>query len=346
VNAPLAQPIDTVPAILTVYQSRIAQAMRAQELSPKTMTGRMSGYHMGWLDETGRLARTQGAGKLVRPSLCLWACEACGGSVDEAMPAATALEWLHNFTLIHDDIQDNDVARHGRPTLWTIWGAAQGINAGDALHALAFRALSTAHVDPQRGIRAVHALSRATLEVVEGQCLDLSMEGSVQVPLRGYVRMVRAKTGALLGASLEMGALMAGAPDRTVRRFRRAGYTLGLAFQMRDDWLGTWGDSELTGKSSAGDVHRRKASLPMVVAYAVLPKSRRGALAQAFAQKNDEATLTIRELLDEAGGAELTRATPQRFAQRAILEMRHCGIAQPALEDFEELAHYVANRSH
>jgi geranylgeranyl diphosphate synthase type I len=342
----LAQQVDTAPAILTVYQARIGEAMRAQELAPQTMTGRMSGYHMGWLDESGRCARTQPAGKLVRPALCLWACEACGGNADEAMPAATALEWLHNFTLIHDDIQDNDVERHGRPTLWTIWGSAQGINAGDALHALAFRALSTAHVDPHRCVRAVHALSRATLEVVEGQCLDLSMEGSVRVPLRGYVRMVRAKTGALLGASLEIGAIMAGAPDRTIRRFRRAGYTLGLAFQMRDDWLGTWGDSAVTGKSSAGDVHRRKASLPTIVAYAALPESRRGALAEAFAVKSDEATLRIRELLEAAGGAELTRAMPQRFAEKAMFEMRGCGIAQNALQDFEELAQYVANRPH
>lgn len=158
--------------------------------------------------------------------------------------------------------------------------------------------------------------------------------------------MVRAKTGALLGASLEMGAIMSGMPDRTVRRFRRAGYTLGLAFQMRDDWLGTWGDSELTGKSSAGDIHRRKASLPIIAAHAALAKPRRAALVEAFAQKSDEATQQIRELLEEAGGAELTRATPQRFAEKAILEMRNCGIPQRSLDNFKDLAHYVANRSH
>jgi geranylgeranyl diphosphate synthase type I len=344
-NAPVTQPLPAFPSILNAYTARIAATMRAQALSPKTMTGRMAGFHMGWLDETGH-ARIGATGKLVRPSLCLWACEACGGSVDDALPAAIALEWLHNFTLIHDDIQDDDTERHGRPTLWTLWGIAQGINAGDALHALAFRALSESHADPERRIRAVRALSLATLEVVEGQCLDLSLEGRVQIPLRGYLRMVRAKTGALLGAALEIGALVAGAPERTVLRFRHAGYLLGLAFQMRDDWLGTWGNAAVTGKSAAGDVARRKASLPVVAAYAVLDPDKRSEFAEAFARAGDAATRRIRELLNAAGGAELTRDAPQRFAEKAARVVRSCDLPEQQCEDFEQLARYVANRSH
>lgn len=339
------QTLDAIPSILTVHQQRIAAAMRADALAPDSMTGKMSGYHMGWLDKEGR-ERAVTTGKLVRPSLCLWACEANGGSVDAAVPAATALEWVHNFTLIHDDIQDGDRERHGRATLWTLWGVAQGINAGDALHALAFRALSESSADPLRSLRAVLALSRATLEVVEGQCLDLSLEGRVHVSVRGYLRMVRAKTGALLGASLEIGALMAGAPEPVIRRFRHAGELLGLAFQMRDDWLGTWGDSAVTGKSAAGDVRRRKASLPMVAAYAALPEKDRAQLSDAFAQDTEDATARIYRLLEQAGGAELTREAPHRFAQRAIGVVRSCGISPRPLEDFSELARYVANRPH
>jgi geranylgeranyl diphosphate synthase type I len=344
-STPLAStPVDALPSILTTYPPRVAGAMREEALAPTSMTGRMSGYHIGWLDDVGRERRAV-TGKLVRPSLCLWACEACGGEAGDAIPAATAVEWVHNFTLVHDDIQDGDRDRHGRPTVWAVWGVAQAINAGDALHALAFRVLTESGIDPERTLRAVRALSTATLEVVEGQCLDLALEGRVQIPVRAYLRMVRAKTGALLGAALEMGALTAGAPLATVRRFRRAGYLLGLSFQMRDDWLGTWGDSAVTGKSSAGDVGRRKASLPLVAAYHALPPAAQLRLLRAFAERTDEATCEIRALLDDAGGACLTRDAPQQFAQKSVSVIASCGVPARFLSAFREMALYVANRS-
>ncbi len=338
------QPIDALPSMLSVYPERIAKAMREAALRPTTVTGRMSGYHMGWLDERGN-PRARPTGKLIRPSLCLWACEACGGDADAAIGAATAVEWVHNFTLVHDDIQDGDRNRHGRATVWAVWGVAQGINAGDALHALAFRALAEGMAEPERTMRAVSALSTATLEVVEGQCLDLSLEGRVQIPLRAYLRMVRAKTGALLSVGLVMGAIAAGAPERIVQRFRRAGYLLGLAFQMRDDWLGTWGDPTLTGKSSAGDVGRRKASFPLVAAYHALPSQKQRRLLEAFAERTDEATQEIRTLLHEAGGAELTLSAPLRFAEKSIDVVSSCGVRAPFLDAYREMATYVASRS-
>ncbi|HEY9086166.1 MAG TPA: polyprenyl synthetase family protein [Candidatus Tyrphobacter sp.] len=345
-NTPLAQTrVDELPSILTLYPARVASAMRTAALAPRSMTGRMSGYHMGWLDETGHERRSV-TGKLIRPSLCLWACDACGGDTENALAAATALEWVHNFTLVHDDIQDGDRDRHGRPTLWTLWGVAQGINAGDALHALAFRVLTESGADPERTLRAVRALSTATLEVVEGQCLDLALEGRVQVPVHGYLRMVRAKTGALLGAALEIGALIAGASPATARRYRRAGYLLGLAFQMRDDWLGTWGDSAITGKSSAGDIGRRKASFALVAAYHALPPHEQRRLLDAFAQRTDEATREIRVLLEDAGGAELTRTAPLRFAEKAVAVIASCDVPAQSLTAFREMAGYVASRSH
>lgn len=344
-STPLTQPpLDALPSMLTTYPARVAVAMREEALASKSMTGRMSGYHMGWLDEHGR-ERPNVAGKLVRPSLCLWACEACGGNADDAIPAATAVEWVHNFTLVHDDIQDGDRDRHGRPTVWAVWGVAQAINAGDALHALAFRVLTRSVINPERRLCAVRALSTATLEVVEGQCLDLALEGRVEIPLRGYLRMVRAKTGALLGAALEMGALVGGAPEAAVRRFRRAGYLLGLAFQMRDDWLGTWGDSALTGKSSAGDIGRRKASYPLVAAYHALSPQKQKRLRDAFVERTDEATREIRALLQEAGGPELTSAAPARFAQKAVAVIASCDPPAKFLDAFAEMATYVASRS-
>ncbi|MGH7738461.1 MAG: polyprenyl synthetase family protein [Candidatus Tyrphobacter sp.] len=343
-SSPLTQPLGALPSILEIYPARIARAMRELAIASRSMTGRMSGYHMGWLDERGD-ERVGVAGKLVRPSLCLWACEACAGMADDAIPAACAVEWIHNFTLVHDDIQDGDRDRHGRPTVWAVWGVAQAINAGDALHALAFRVLTRSVVNSEHRLQAVRALSTATLEVVEGQCLDLALEGRIQIPLRGYLRMVRAKTGALLSAALEMGALVAGASPSTVRSFRRAGYLLGLAFQMRDDWLGTWGNSVLTGKSSGGDIGRRKASYPLIAAYHVLPPHEQQRLRAAFAERTEESTREIRALLANAGGPELTREAPLRFARKAVSVIASCRPPATALDAFEEMATYVASRS-
>ena len=332
------------PPVLTRYRPLIAGFMRANTLSSRWQTGRMTSYHMGWADRHGSPVAF-GAGKLVRPSLCLWACEACGADPSRALAAAAALEWLHNFTLIHDDIQDGDRERRYRETVWSVWGAAQGINAGDALFALAFKTLAGDRTHPERALRAAEAIAAATLEVVEGQCLDLNLEGRADAAVRTYLRMVRAKTGALIGASLEVGALMATAPPSTVARFRLAGRRLGTAFQIRDDWLGVWGDPAHTGKSTNGDVSRRKLTYPIVAGYAALSPIQRNRLRELFGSKEMIAESEIRSLLGQAGGAELTRGAPGRFAEKAIAAVARCGIRSQYVEVFAEVARYVADRT-
>jgi geranylgeranyl diphosphate synthase type I len=332
------------PALLGRYQPLIRSCLRATAPSATSLLGRMAGYQMGWVDRHGR-ACEPAMGKLVRPSLCLWACEACGGDVHAALPAAAALEWIHNFTLVHDDIQDGDRTRRNRETVWSVWGAAQGINAGDALHALAYAALASARHQPARALRATRVIAAATLEVIEGQCADLELEGKPDAMPREYARMIRMKTGALLGAALEAGAIMAGARAPTRRRLRTAGRLLGMAFQTRDDWLGMWGDPAVTGKSRASDVSRRKVTYPVVAAFAALPVSRRERLRELFQSRAPGVDHEIRALLDEAGGAERTRRTPARLAERAIVAVRGCGLDGRFIDDFTEVARYVANRS-
>src|SRR5579872_6144773 len=200
--------------------------MRERRLPGAWLSGKMVSYHMGWTDASGNEIRIK-TGKLIRPSLCLWACRASGGDAEWALPAAAAIEWFHNFTLVHDDIQDEDRRRHGRETVWSLWGIPQGINAGDAMQALAFLSMARDGEHPDRAIRAIAAIASAGLTVIEGQCLDLELEGQVDTTLRAYLRMVAAKTGALLGASVEAGALLAGADDATAALFRRAGRLLG-----------------------------------------------------------------------------------------------------------------------
>jgi geranylgeranyl diphosphate synthase type I len=329
--------------LLARYRAIIDAYLRATAPPVTSLMGRMIAYHMGWADRHGRSC-TPAAGKLVRPSLCLWACEACGGEVTAALPAAAALEWTHNFTLVHDDIQDGDRERRHRETVWSLWGAAQGINAGDALHALASMALATDGAHPARRLRATHSISAATLEVIDGQCSDLELEGRPETSPREYRRMIRAKTGALLGASLESGAIIAGAEARTARAFRAAGRLLGMAFQVRDDWLGMWGDPEIMGKSGGTDIGRRKVTYPVVAGYAALREPERARMRELFRSHSPGADREIRRLLVEAGGPELTRSTPARFAERAAATLMRCELGGRFIDEFLEVARYVANR--
>jgi geranylgeranyl diphosphate synthase, type I len=332
------------PLLLSRYRSIISEYMRERALPAPWLSAKMVAYHMGWVDKAGRV-QTLKAGKLVRPSLCLWACAACGEDAPIALPVAAAIEWFHNFTLVHDDIQDGDRTRHSRETVWSLWGVAQGINAGDAMQALAFRSIATDVPDANRALRAVAVLSDAGLIVIEGQCLDLELEGDLETTLRGYLRMVAAKTGALLGASLETGAIVGGAGERVARLFRRAGRLLGTAFQIRDDFLGMYGDPAQTGKSSTGDANRFKMTYPVVAGARTMSTLQRRRLREIFRAKHEDPEPKLRALLDEVDGRELTRTAAERYAAKAVAVVERSGIAKDALDAFEEVAYYVATRS-
>lgn len=223
-------------------------------------------YHMGWADEQFRPVHAP-TGKRLRPVFCLLACEVCGGNWEHALPAAAAVELIHNFSLIHDDIEDGDRTRRGRPTVWALWGIPQGLNAGDALFVLAHQALlrlGDRGVPPDRVVEAVHILDRACLRLTEGQYLDLLFEAVPDVTVGQYVQMVERKTGALLSAACELGALVAAAPPSFREQMARFGHYVGLAFQIRDDYLGIWGDPQRTGKPVGSDLQRRKKTYPVV----------------------------------------------------------------------------------
>jgi len=257
VPAPLARYRRDVDAFLKSFLDRDTCARLT----------RMTRYHMGWEDEAGRSA--ENAGKGLRPSLLLLVCEAAGGDWRRAIPAAAAVELVHNFSLIHDDIQDRDTERHHRPTVWSVWGEAQAINAGDALLALARLALLRLHeegVPSAAVLQAARALDERTLEMVEGQVMDLAFEDAGHVGLDEYLSMIEKKTGALFACSFEIGALVGGCETETAETLGRAGLLLGQAFQIRDDMLGIWGAETRTGKEPAADLRRRKKSLPIVYA--------------------------------------------------------------------------------
>jgi geranylgeranyl diphosphate synthase, type I len=225
---------------------------------------RMVGYHFGWWDADGIIGRAQ-YGKALRPALTLAAATACGGSSVSAVPAAAAIELLHDFTLLHDDVIDEDPTRRGRPAVWRVWGVGNAILAGDALHALAFKALHE-YLPAAVADGAIARFTAASLELCRGEQEDCEFEQRSYVAMDDYVRMATSKTGALMGCACAVGALCAHADPATVSAMDRFGREIGLAFQFVDDIIGIWGDPSVSGKPIGNDLTRRKRTLPVVAA--------------------------------------------------------------------------------
>jgi geranylgeranyl diphosphate synthase type I len=253
------------------------------------------------------------------------ACAAVGGYPATALPAAAAVEILHNFSLIHDDIEDGDRTRRHRPTLWTLWGVPQAINAGDGMFALAFAALLGSQGRGVANAAVLAALTRFTdccAALTEGQHLDMHFETRQVVTVAEYLRMIEGKTASLVATSLAMGALMGGADVTIGDALYRFGYHLGLAFQIRDDILGIWGDPAVTGKAAGNDILRRKKSLPLLYA---LEEARVGpTLVARMSQPMEERDLP--ELL-----GLLAAANAQSFAEEQVEKHHQQGLA--ALEE-------------
>lgn len=258
---------------LEQYQDRLAAVEAemqsclpaASDLVVDPFYGMMS-YHLGWLDANLDPSNER-TGKRLRPLLCLLACEVASGDWQSALPAAAAVELLHNFTLIHDDIEDNSPLRRGRPTVWNLWGVPHGINTGDGLFVLARNALLRLR---QRGLpdalvlQAVQAFDWSVLRICEGQYLDLSFEGRLDVDEQAYTGMIARKTAALLEVAVQIGGLVGRLDAAGVGFLRQFGHALGLAFQVQDDILGVWGEETQTGKPAAADVYGRKLGFPVV----------------------------------------------------------------------------------
>ncbi len=252
---------------LPPLEDYMRETLRAQRAGVDHFYGMMH-YHMGWADESFQPGDFS-VGKRVRPLLCLMACAAVGGDPNQALPAAAAIEILHNFSLVHDDIEDGDEMRRHRPTLWKLWGVPQAVNAGDGMFALAYQALlglTARGVPAPVVVEALAQLTQTCLHLTEGQYLDLNFERRTEVAVDEYVQMIGGKTAALLGASLAIGALVGGADARTDAALHRFGFNIGLAFQIQDDILGIWGDPTVTGKAAGNDLLRQKKSLPVLFA--------------------------------------------------------------------------------
>lgn len=297
-------------------------------------------YHLGW---QGKLTNSEARGKRIRPLLVLLTCSAAGGDWHAALPAAAAVELVHNFSLIHDDIEDRSSLRRGRPTIWKKWGIPQAINAGDAMFTLAhLQAIRLAEViSKSAALKAVKILQQACLHLTQGQYLDLSYEKRNDVTLDDYWSMVEGKTAALVSASTELGAISASSDDKTCNSYRNFGRMLGTAFQVQDDILGIWGNSALTGKSNQSDLLTRKKSLPVL--YGLFKASQ---FAEHWKQGpvHPEELIEIISLLENEGAKEFAQAQATELINKSLTALDEAHPIGNAGEILKSLALSLSSR--
>lgn len=348
-SSPLVSREAAVPPLFGRYQDSFREALRQAIPSGGGQLCRLLHYHLGWVDKEGRPSGDSSQGKALRPTLCLFVCEALGGDWERALPAAVALELVHNFSLVHDDVQDRDTERRHRATLWYLWGRPRAIVAGNALRHYAYRALDSlaqGGFPPETRLRVSSLLSERCLEMIEGQYLDLCYEDRLDIGVGDYLKMISLKTGALLQCSTELGSLLANASVDAVRWMARCGHSLGLAFQIRDDVLGIWGDSAATGKAIGNDIRRRKKSFPVAYALERAPETVRREMARIYTQPDLDTSDIERVLsiLEETRARERSQALAQAKASEALDAARRAEMAPWGLKNMEAMLHFLVNR--
>lgn len=328
--------------------------------SPRTKAfHEMLTYHMGW---TGEGAGPEATGKRIRPLMVLLCTAATSTFSDfdrsqensraaqttdswkNALPAAAAVELVHNFSLVHDDIQDNSDKRRGRSTTWAKWGMPMAINVGDALFVLSNQAIMDLkeNYPAEVVVKAAEILHLTSLELTRGQFLDMSYEERTDLKVDDYWPMVAGKTAALLSACCHIGALLGGADDWKQEAYRAFGQYLGLAFQVQDDILGIWGDEALTGKSAASDLVEGKKSLPVLAGL-----SSNGKFAAHWKQGSIKST-EVQELarvLASEGGYETAMDAAKQMNDLALMSLREADPQGEAGEALFDLADQLLKRN-
>ncbi|NJP52465.1 polyprenyl synthetase family protein [Streptomyces sp. SBST2-5] len=339
--------------LLELARAEVDPVLRAAIGSLPGPMRRIARYHFGWEHADGTPAAGS-SGKAIRPALVLAAASALGGpgARAAALPAAAAVELVHNFTLLHDDVMDRDTTRRHRPTAWTVFGDADAILAGDALQALALRLLAG---DGHRAAPlAATRLADCVIELCAGQHADTAMERRApqEVTLDETLAMAEAKTGALLGCACALGALYAGASDAEVRALDVFGRQAGLAFQLIDDVIGIWGDPLRTGKPAGADLAARKKSLPVVAALtsgtpaaAELAALYAAPHATEDPERADAALERITAAVERAGGRDWAQAQAADRMARAMQELARAVPDPEGAGGLLSLAEFVTRRT-
>lgn len=326
---------SALPALREELEKVIAQA--GKHGTPELQE--MITYQLGW---SGENAGPKAQGKQLRGLFSLLVCQAAGAKWQDALPAAAAVELVHNFSLIHDDIEDNGEIRRGRPTVWKIWGEAQAINTGDAMLALANASLLNLSktVTPEAALEAAKSFQTTCLRLTQGQHLDIAFEDLDDISLESYWQMIEGKTAALLTFSVEVGALSAKADSDIQAHYHDFGHHLGLAFQIQDDILGIWGDEESTGKSTTGDLISRKKTLPILYGLSKMKFYE----AWTTGEMTPEKVLQLGDLLEAEGGRIYAEGVADQLTDKALTALKNADAEGEAGEILKETAQQLLSR--
>ena len=331
------------PAVLERARLLVEPAMEAAVDRLCVKLRLPSRYHFGWT-EADVPPSNAGSGKGLRPALAILSAEAVGAPGSTAVPGAVATELVHNFSLVHDDIIDGDTIRRHRPTVWSTFGVEDAIISGDALHNLAYQVLLD---DPtQQRVAAATRLATATAAMIAGQAADMAFDDMTGIDLEACLAMEADKTGALLGYSASVGAVLAGAAGDHIDALEAYGRELGLAFQAVDDVLGIWGDPSVTGKAAGNDLRERKKSMPV----AIVLSGHDEAAEQLRAVYGLEGDLTDADVdratavIEAAGGRDRTVAEARLHLDAALDSVADVGLVDTAVGELADLARFVAER--
>jgi geranylgeranyl diphosphate synthase, type I len=337
----------SLPDSCTFYHDAVRVELEKVIANAPSALCNMLRYQMGWQDEHGYPCNRE-SGKFIRPTLCLLSCQTVGGDTSRIMPAAAAIELIHKFSLIHDDIEDASHERHHRPTVWKLWGQPQAINAGDAMFTLAYSALlelKDTGIADERIVGSTRILSQACWELCDGQYLDLEYENRLDITIANYLDMAAGKTAALLAASTSLGAYLGSEDSRLVDFFHLFGKDLGMAYQIRDDIMGIWGTEESTGKS-AGDISQRKKTLPVVHGLQNSKGEVRERLHKLYSQDSIEGEDIdeVRKILNQLGARDYAENLAEQYYCRALAQLKAARLDTSGQAPLEEIACFLLKR--
>jgi geranylgeranyl diphosphate synthase type I len=337
----------TLPESFIPYRDAVRVALKNVIDSCPPVLDTMLRYHMGWQDEHGHSCSEE-SGKFIRSTLCLLSCQAVGGDTSQVIPAAAAVELIHNFSLIHDDIEDASCERHHRPTVWKLWGQSQAINAGDAMFTLAYLALLKLRekgIADEKVASSTKMLSLACLELCEGQYLDVEYENRLDITIDNYLDMAAKKTAALLAGSTSLGAYLGSEDSKLVNFLYLFGKELGIAYQIYDDILGIWGMGENTGKS-VSDISQRKKTLPIVYGLQNSAGEARKRLEKFYSQKSIEGEdiKEVTKILDHLGARDYAENLAEQYYYRALAQLEAARLDTSRQAPLKETACFLLKR--
>ena len=335
-----------IPPRLKKYRKKVSDSIESYLAGKQGKLYDMVNYHLGF-DGEGSDGNLQGKG--IRSSLVLYTTEALGGDPDRALPAALSLELIHNFSLVHDDIQDDDRTRRGRPTVQYKWSPEQAINAGDGIKDLSLLIMRDLSPDdePEKTLEALGALGDYSLRMIQGQVMDLDYMKRQDVDIESYLEMIGAKTCSLLESAFHLGGIYASTSEEEIDKLVSFGRYLGYVYQIRDDWLGIWGRPEESGKSVLSDIEEKKRSFPVVFAFQEGEGERLSRLKDLYYREGKlgkDKVEEVRNILEELNAGEKTNEWAEKFWNEAEKQLRDMEMADWAKTDLKDFGSFLLTR--